>query len=121
MSWQYEDQQIFNVVGFSLVKNPCIYHSNPLWNQYVFEECMRFPTIDNLVEKPQYPWVMKKIPYFYVNDDIDEFLSMVKKDELADDYIFEIANSSYYPWLLLGEDVRNVRRVLFFTNTYLQR
>ena len=117
VSWQYEDQQIFNVVGFSLVKNPCIYHSNPLWNQYVFEECMRFPTIDNLVEKSQYPWVMKKIPYFYVNDDIDEFLSMVKKDELADDYIFEIANSSYYPWLLLGEDVRNVRRVLFFTNT----
>ena len=117
LSWQYEDQQIFNVIGFSLVKNPCIYHSNPLWNQYVLEECMRFPTIDNLVENPKYPWVMKKIPYFYLNDDIDEFLSLIRKDELGDDYIFEIANQIYYPWLLLGQDVKDIRRVLFFSNT----
>lgn len=117
LSWQYEDQQIFTVVGFSLVKNPCIYHTNPLWNQYVYEECMRFPTIDNLVETVKYPWVMKKIPYFYLNDDIDEFLSLIRKDEFGDDYIFEIANSSYYPWMLLGEDVKDIRRVLFFSNT----
>ena len=116
-SWQYEDQQIFNVVGFSLVKNPCIYHTNPLWNQYVFEECMRFPTMDNLVEKEKAPWVMKKIPYFYLNDDIDEFLSLIRNDELGDDYIFEIADSRYYPWLLVGEDVKDVRRVMFFSNT----
>ena len=116
-SWQYDDQQVFNVAAFSLVKNPRIYHTNHLWNQYVYEECMRFPTIDNLEETPKYPWVMKKIPYFYVKNDRDRFLELLRMDEIADPYIFEIADVTYYPWLMLGKDIQEIDRIMFFTNT----
>ena len=114
--WVYSDQQIFNIVAFSLVKNPCIFHTNHFWNQYVFEECMRFPTMDNLVDEPKYPWVMKKVPYFYIKQERDKFLNLVLFDNLADDYLFEIADVSYYPWLMLDKDIKDINRILFFSN-----
>lgn len=114
--WQYSDQQLVNLKGFVLEKSPKIYHTNHMWNEYMLEERMRFPTVDNLVDGTQYPWVMRKIPYLYVNDDIDEFLSLARKDLIFDSILLEIANEQYYPWLLYNVDVRDVRRVLYLSN-----
>lgn len=114
--WQYSDQQLVSLKGFSLEKSPKIYHTNHMWNEYMLEERMRFPTIDNLVDGTYYPWVMRKIPYLYLNDKIDEFLSKARYDSMFDANILEIANEQYYPWLLYGVDVKDVRRVLFLSN-----
>lgn len=116
-SWTYSDQQIVTVKGFSLEKNPCIYHTNHLWNEYMYETRMRFPTTDNIDSNPKTPWVMKRINYLQLNVDNDVFLDFARYQEDFDPFLLEIANSSYYPWLYLGHDTKDITRMLFFDNT----
>lgn len=116
-NWQYSDQQIFTVVGFSLEKQPGIYHLNHMWNEYMFETRMRFPTTDDLNGNQNVPWYLKKIYYIYSNDKRDEFLSSVRFDRDLEPYIFEIANATYYPWLYRDIRAKDVQRVLVFSNS----
>lgn len=116
-SWSYSDQQIVTVRGFSLEKNPCIYHSDHLWNEYMLEERMRFPTSDNIKATDYYPWVMKKIPYLQLAVDNDEFIKEAIYLEDFEPYLLEIANTSYFPWLYVGVDTRDITRVMFLANT----
>ena len=115
--WQYSDQQIFKVVGFTLEKEPGIYHSNHMWNEYMFEERMRFPTIDNLTEQPALPWYLKKIYYLYANTDVSKFLSFARHTKDFDPYILEIANKAFYSRLLKEKEPIDTQRVLVFANT----
>lgn len=116
-NWEYSDQQIFTVVGFTLEKDAGIYHNNHMWNEYMFEERMRFPTIDNLTAETTLPWYLKKIYYIYTNDNRDEFLSLSHKNQDLDPFLFEIANKTYYPWLLREKSAKNTQRLLVFANT----
>ena len=116
-SWQYSDQQIVAVKAFSLEKNPCIYHSNHLWNEYMLEERMRFPTTDNMDSHSSLPWVMKRINYLQINGEVDKFLDFARYQEDFDPFLLEIANASYYPWLYLGVDSKDISRLMFFDNT----
>ena len=115
--WSYSDQQIVTVKAFSLEKNPCIYHSNHLWNEYMYETRMRFPTTDNINENTKLPWVMKRINYLQLNVDNDIFLDFARYQEDFNPFLLEIANASYYPWLYLGVDSKDITRILFFDNT----
>lgn len=114
--WQYEDQQIFKVKGFTISNIPSIYHSSPIWNQYILEERMKFPINYNVSEDEYYPWVMKKIPYLKTYDDISLFLEKTFVDANLSKYIFEPASPTYYPWLFEGVSRRFVDRLLVFIN-----
>lgn len=116
-SWQYSDQQIVTVKGFSLEKNPCIYHTDHLWNEYMLETRMRFPTSDNLKGKDKYPWVMKKLAYLELNVPSEEFLKFAMYQEDFEPYLLEIANTSYFPWLYVGVKTKDITRIMFLTNT----
>lgn len=116
--WCYYDQELFTLKGFTLEREPCIYHYNHLWNEHIFETLMRLPSNDNLSKKDYYPWVMKKVVYFQTNRNTDEFLIEAENSELLDEYILEIANEKYYPWLYKKVDVKDRHRVLLFVNTY---
>lgn len=116
-SWSYSDQQIVIVKGFSLEKNPCIYHSDHLWNEYMLETRMRFPTSDNIKQTDYYPWVMKKIPYLQLAIDNDKFIKESIYLEDFEPYLLEIANTSYFPWLYVGVDTKDITRVMFLANT----
>ena len=116
-NWEYSDQQIFTVVGFTLEKTAGIYHNNHMWNEYMFEERMRFPTIDNLNTQTALPWYLKKIYYIYVYNNRDDFLSLTHKNQDLDPFIFEIANKTYYPWLLSEKSAKDTQRLLVFANT----
>ncbi len=115
--WTYSDQQIVTVKGFSLEKNPCIYHTNHLWNEYMYETRMRFPTTDNINGKTHLPWIMKRINYLQLNVDNALFLDFARYQDDFNPFLLEIANSSYYPWLYLGTDTKDITRILFFDNT----
>lgn len=115
-SWQYSDQQIVQMVGFTLEKQAGIYHTNHLWNEYMFEERMRFPTSDQITSSGTYPWTLKKIYYFY-SDEPDSFLKESKLNVDFETYILEIANTTYFPWLYKYTDIKNIHRILFFANT----
>ena len=114
--WQYEDQQIFSVKGFTISNTPTIYHSSHLWNEYILEERMRFPINNNISEKDYYPWVMKKIPYLKTFDDISLFLEKTYSDTNLNKFLFEPASTTYYPWLFEGVNRRFINRILVFIN-----
>ena len=114
--WSYSDQQIVEVKAFSLEYEPCIYHNNHLWNEYMFEERMRFPSTDELSISQSVPWMLNKIYYFYVIDNREEFLALTRKDKDFDSYILEIANATYYPWLFKDVSAKNIARILVFSN-----
>lgn len=114
--WAYSDQQLMEVVGFTLEKNPGIYHTNHMWNEYMFEERMRFPTTDTLSEQTSLPWILKKIYYIYAKDNKEEFLALARKDSRFDSFILEIANEMYYPWLFKDIRAKNIQRLLVFSN-----
>ncbi|MCF0116931.1 MAG: ATP-binding cassette domain-containing protein, partial [Bacilli bacterium] len=46
--YKYSEEQHFVVKGFKLTNQSCLYHTNPLWNQFIFEEQLGFPFIDSL-------------------------------------------------------------------------
>ena len=115
--WEYSDQQLLRLVGFTLENNPKIYHSNHLWNEYMFEERMRFPTSDAMSIVDQEPWIMKKIYYLKTNEKRDELLNLLLNDQNSDSFIFEIANENYYPWLYYETPMDERDRVLVFDNT----
>ena len=115
--WQYSDQQILTVVGFTLEKKPGIYHYNHMWNEYMYEERMRFPSTDDINKPTELPWMLKKIYYLYIKNSVDEFLSLARRDLEYEPFIFEIANSYYYPWLFKEIPAKSIQRVLVFANT----
>lgn len=116
--WEYYDEQIFTLKGFVVSNYPCIYHSNPFWNEYVFEEQMRFPTNLNLSQMDYYPWVLKKVYYLKLMGDNYDFLLQTKQDDNLSNYIFEIANKKYYPWLYAQKENNQINRILVFKNNF---
>ena len=116
-SWEYADQQIVRLVGFTLETDLKIYHSNHFWNEYMFEEMMSFPSNDALSIKDEVPWMLKKIYYLKMNEYRDECLNLFYNDKDMDKFIFEIANETYYPWLYYEKEMSERNRVLVFDNT----
>ena len=114
--WTYSDQQLVRLVGFTLESDLKIYHSNHLWNEYMFETRMRFPVSDALSIADNNPWTMKKIYYLKTNEKRDLFLNLYYDDKLADEYILEIANETYYPWLYYEREMIERDRLLVFIN-----
>ena len=115
--WMYRDQQLFSVKGFTLEPELCIYHTDHLWNEYVFENRMRLPTNDVLSQADYYPWVMKKIYYFHTFSNTDDFLIEAEESPLLDEFTLDIASTNVYPWLYRNIDVKNRHRVLFYNNS----
>ncbi len=114
--WQYSDQQVFEMVGFTLEKTPGIYHNNHMWNEYMFEERMRFPNGDRISGNYDKPWTLKKIYYFYCYDNVEEFLTKSRHDKSFNPYVLEIADETYYPWLFAENEAKTTQRVLIFAN-----
>ena len=114
--WTYDDQQIVRMVGFTLETDLKIYHSNHMWNEYMYETRMRFPVSDALSIKENNPWTMKKIYYLKTNEKRNELLNLLYEDRISDEYLFEIANETYYPWLYYEKEIEERNRLLVFIN-----
>ena len=114
--WTYSDQQLVRLVGFVLESELKIYHSNHLWNEYMFETRMRFPVSDALSIQDNNPWTMKKIYYLKAKEKRDELLNLLYDDKISDEFLFEIANETYYPWLYYDKEMNERDRVLVFIN-----
>ena len=115
--WNYDDQQLLTIKGFTLENSLKIYHSNHLWNEYMFEEMMRFPVNDALSIKDNEPWVMKKIYYLKATENRDKLLNLLSNEKEMDRHLFEIADEMFYPWLYYGKSIDERDRIHVFTNT----
>ena len=111
--WQYDDEQLLNIVAVCESQKTCIYHTNLLWNEVVFEEMMRLPSDDDEVH--EFPWEMYKIYYFRTKDSPDTFLNASLYDEFLYDFIFERTNYKYNPSLCRPEDVCDEKRLYIYS------
>lgn len=113
-SWVYEDQQILTLVGVFASDVPKICHANPLWNQWMFEASMRFPSTDNLTGTLDRPWIMRKAYYFHTLAEPTIFLDEALFDERFHPLILERFSSSYGPGLCPQNGPCQIPRVLAF-------
>lgn len=112
--WQYDDEQLLNVVAVCESNVTSIFHTNSLWNEAVFEKMMRLPSDDD--ETHEFPWEMQKIYYLLTKSDPSSFLDTIIFDDDMNDYIFEKANSFYNPSLCKSGDVCEEKRVYVYSS-----
>ena len=94
--WQYSDQHLLTLKGFVIGSETKIYHSNHLWNEYIFEEEFRFPFAYSIDEN-SLPWTMKKINYLKVSSSLEAALRTLRFDHDNARKIFELASEEFYP------------------------
>lgn len=86
-SWQYEDAQLFQLIGCYQSLNPEIVHTNPVWNEMVFEEAMRLKATNNFTDPVALPWTMRKT-YFLEVKDASFFLETMIQNPIFNRYLF---------------------------------
>lgn len=110
--WQYDDEQIFEVKAVTEANKSIFYHTNPLWNEVVFEKMMLMPSIDSEIH--YFPWEMFKLYYFKTIDEPSKFLDAVFFDPELQDCVFERTNSDYQPLLCNDNEVCSEKRVFAY-------
>lgn len=116
-SWEYDDEQIFEVVAVTETNYSRILHTNFLWNEIVFEEMMRLPSDDD--DSHYYPWEMFKIYYLQTKEDPSIFIDASFVDEELNDFVFERTNFNYNPSLCKYGDVCKENRIyIYITDKY---
>lgn len=116
--WEYDDEEVFLLKAFSLEVEPTIYHYNHLWNEYVFESLLSFPSSSSLSYVDPYPWTLKKLCYFHIRDYKDELISKLHYDQELSEYVFELGNYTYFPFTYDYDTLpSDVDKLLFFLKT----
>lgn len=110
--WQYEDEQIFEVKAVTEAHETMFYHSNPLWNEEVFENMMLIPSDDDHFH--YFPWEMFKVYYFQTYNEPSVLLNLLFYDEEYQDYVFERTNYDYHPTLCPIDGVCEEKRILIY-------
>lgn len=111
--WQYDDEQLLQVVAVCETSRTSVFHTNLLWNEIVFEEMMRLPSDDDEVH--EFPWEMYKIYYVKTKENPSIFLSTALYDEELYDYVFERTNYKYNPSLCVPGEVCEDKRLYVYS------
>ena len=111
--WQYDDEQLLSVMAVCESSRTCIYHTNELWNEVIFEEMMRLPSDDD--ETHEYPWEIYKIYYFKTKGAASTFLNACLYDEYLYDYVFERTNYRYNPAICSSNEVCEENRLYIYS------
>lgn len=93
----YYDEQLFRVKAVTMDTIPKIYHTNPLFNENLLEENMRFFSSLDLKKEEDLPWILKKIYYIKTSKFQNEFLNKISFDKRYKDQLFDNDSSSYNP------------------------
>ena len=111
--WQYDDEQLLQVVAVCESSKTGIYHTNLLWNEIVFEEMMRLPSDDDEIH--EFPWEIYKIYYLKTKEDPSIFLNTSLYDDDLYDYVFERTNYKYNPSLCSPGEVCDDKRLYVYS------
>ena len=111
--WQYDDEQLYSVVAVCESSTTCIYHTNLLWNEVVFEENMRLPSDDDEVH--EFPWEIYKIYYLKTKEEPSIFLNSSIYDDYLFDYVFERTNYQYNPAICKVNEVCDENRLYVYS------
>lgn len=110
--WGYEGSFSLKLKGFALSSQILIYHTNPLWNEYILETKLTLSTTPYLNVNSEHPWDLKKAYYLHFKKNRDQFLLDHRFAFKYHNYDFEILTCEYYPKLLLNVEPIDCSRVL---------
>lgn len=111
-SWGYRDEQILLVRAVTSSPRPRIYQTGHLWNAYLLETKMRFPS--SLVIDDSAPWILRKIFYVHRKGSPLAFRDFVRSREDLSGYVFDVARREYAPSLFLGATTTDLKRYYVF-------
>jgi len=92
-NWSYSDNHMLEVVAVIEYPIPTFFHYDHRWNEFIFEERMRFPSSDE--EDNSLPWIMQKVNYVESNVPGSEFLAIMRLDKERSSFIFERTSYIY--------------------------
>lgn len=115
--WQYDDEQIFEIVAVKETQQPTFFHTNQLWNEIVFEEMMCLPGDDD--DEHEFPWEMYKIYYLKTKENSSVFLNSTFYDNELYDFVFERTNYNYNPSICkVNETCQENRVYVYYADKY---
>lgn len=113
--WEYEDEQVFNIVGIVQTARPILFHSNYLWNEYIFEENMRFPAIEG--GETYATWEMTKNYYIDSSISVDDLQNKLLFDREYHNFIFQKINRDFSTILCNStENCRENRLYIYYSD-----
>ncbi len=101
--WTYQDEILFNLRGVVPLQENVIYSNDYLFNEYVFENQLMFPSSNNLDKNEEYPWVLKKVYYFHTIDFPSHLINKLIKESAYRNFIFDGDKKIYHSSLKDGE------------------
>ena len=110
MDWEYTDQQVFTLVGFTLSSEPYVSHTNRMFNKIVLEDNMRFPSTDNHDIK-ELPWILDKITYIATQNNYD-FIKTMREQNVTENYVFEVCNKNLFVNQLLDKEPNEINYLI---------
>ena len=116
-NWSYSGDFSIRLSGFVLSNKILLYHSNPLWNEYIFETKLALPTTNKISVNSEHPWDLKKGYYLSFNSNYDSFLTKHRFAYESRDIDFEILDKKYYPLLLSNNETFECSRLLMLNRT----
>lgn len=111
----YEDEQAFRLKA--VIRSPYkrIYHTNPYFNEDLFERRMQLPSSNNLTQVDELPWTLKKINYFHTIDFPTKVIEDLMYKIAYKSMIFENDSNLFSP-LSISENSGRTNRVYVFNS-----
>ena len=100
LEWNYTCNVNFKIKDVILSEEDKILHSSFKFNEYVFEDVMRFDVSTNMSSIDPIPWTMKKLYYIKTNIDIaEDILNVLMVDsefkDISFDYLENVPFNTY--------------------------
>lgn len=111
-NWGYSVEIPLRLRAFVLSNQLLIYHSNPYWNEYIFESRCHLPATEYINVNSLHPWDLIKSYYLSFHRNRDSFLMNNRFSLEYNEYDFELLDKKYYPNLLANEDPYEANRVM---------
>lgn len=86
--WDYELNINFKCAYFILGEEIKIFHTSYFFNEYIFENKMKFKVDNDLLSLNQIPWTLKKVYYFEIN--------RLKRFEIIKKILLDFNYNSFY-------------------------
>ena len=115
--WKYDGDFSIKLKGFALSNQILIYHTNPLWNEYILENKLTLSTTYYLNVNSEHPWDLKKAYYLNFKQNRDKFILDHRFAFKYHSLDFEIHTSEYYPKLFYNFEPYECPRVLVVNRT----
>lgn len=117
-NWGYSIEIPLRLRGFVLSSEQLIYHSNPYWNEHIFENKCHLPSTSYVNVNSLHPWDLIKSYYLSFSRNRDSFLATKRFDIESNDFDFEILDDKYYPLSVKENETYDCSRVMVIKRTH---